>query len=465
MPLVQQMQCLSRCFLLLRNPDTFMSVCPSCSRPKAPLSGFCPWAHGLGLLLLLLVLLTAGCAGSNDAAAPADQSPEAPRATLASPDSTVGTVQLYRGDDERALPVVSMKDSAPLTLAFDLLVDAGRPLNVQFIHADRTWQRDLPPSRYMARFADDQLLDYRLSRSTKVPYVHYTYQFPNDSIDFTVSGNYILRVTEQGNRDAVLFERPFYVSEQDAEGTLDLESVRQPGVATAPLRPTLRFTPPEDLRGNPYGYTVCFTRDAVLDTPRCSTRPLLNAQPQLGFELDRDAAFVPQTPALELDLSNLRTGLRIARVDRQRRPPLVTLDPDRARVLEGEPAALGGPSVIRAALRALPDGEVSGEYVDVRFALVPPDAMPVRGAVRLNGPVAPGGARMQWDAQAEHYTATLRVKQGLHAYRYDTTDAELNRTLQRAAQRYARQYLTFVYYRDPSAGTDRLLHVQTARPR
>ncbi|WP_176521629.1 type IX secretion system plug protein domain-containing protein [Longimonas halophila] len=440
-----------------------MSVCPSCPAGMSPPGSFCPWAYGLGLLLVLLALLTGGCATSENATSSPEE-PRAPRALLAPADSTVRTVQLYRGEDERALPVLSMQGGAPLTLEFDLLVDDGRPLSVYFIHADRTWRRDLTPSQYMQSFASDRLLDYRFSRSTEVPYVHYTYEFPNDSIGFTVSGNYIVRVTEQGNRDAVLFERPFYVSEQEAAGDLELEALRQPGTARAPLRPTLRFTPPDDLQGNPYGYTVCFARDVMLEAPRCSTRPLLNAQPQLGFELDREAAFAPEIPALELDLSNLRTSIRIARVDRQRRPPRVVLDPDRARVLEGEPAAVGGPSVIRDALRGVSDGELSGDYVDVQFALVPPDAVPVQGAVRLNGPVAPEGVPMQWDAQAEHYTATLRIKQGLHAYRYETTDAGLQRVLQRASLRYARQYLTFVYYRDARVGTDRLLQVQTARP-
>lgn len=440
-----------------------MSVCPSCSDPETSFGVFCPWAHGLGLLLLLLALLTGGCASSENASSSPDE-PRPPRALLAPADSTVRTVQLYRGEDERALPVLSMQGGAPLTLEFDLLVDDGRPLSVYFIHADRTWRRDLTPSQYMQSFASDRLLDYRFSRSTQVPYVHYTYEFPNDSIGFTVSGNYIVRVTEQGNRDAVLFERPFYVSEQEAAGNLELEALRQPGTTQAPLRPTLRFTPPDDLQGNPYGYTVCFARDVMIEAPRCSTRPLLNAQPQLGFELDREAAFAPEVPSLELDLSNLRTSIRIARVDRQRRPPRVVLDPDRARVLEGEPAALGGGSVIRDALRGVPDGELSGEYVDVQFALVPPDAVPVQGAVQLNGPVAPEGVPMQWDAQAGHYTATRRIKQGLHAYRYETTDAGLQRVLQRASLRYARQYLTFVYYRDARVGTDRLLQVQTARP-
>lgn len=441
-----------------------MSVCSSCSDFSTPPDrSFCGWGHALGLALLLLALLTSGCAGSEEAS-DAEEEPSPPREIVAAPDSTVRTVQLYRGDDERAFPVLSMDGGAPLTLEFDLLEQDGRPLSVHFIHADRTWQRDLSPSQYMGSFANESLLDYRPSRSTDVPYVHYTYEFPNDTIEFTVSGNYILRVTEQGQRDEVLFERPFYVSEQQAAGEVELEALRQPGTNRAPLRPSLLFTPPDDLRGNPYGYTVCFARHAINEAPRCSTRPLLSEQPSLAFELDRDEAFAPTSPSLLLDLSDLRTSTRIVNVDRTQRPPLVTLEPDNARFLDGEGARLGGQSVVRAALRSQIDGALSGEYVDVRFALVPPDASSAPGRVTLNGPIDPAGTPMQWDAANEHYTATLRLKQGQHAYQYRTTDAALQSAMQNAPPRYADRYLTFIYYRDASVGTDRLLQVQTARP-
>ena len=441
-----------------------MSVCSSCDTHDASSAGsFCWWGHALGLALLLLALLTSGCAGSEEAST-SEEEPPTPRTIAATPDSTVRTVQLYRGDDERAFPVLSMQGSAPLTLEFDLLEQDGRPLSAYFIHADRTWQRDLSPSQYMRSFANESLLDYRPSRSTDVPYVHYTYEFPNDTVEFTVSGNYILRITEQGRRDDVLFEIPFYVSEQQTSGQVELEALRQPGTSVPPLRPTLTFTPPDDLRGNPYGYTVCFARHALNEAPRCSTRPLLSEQPALAFELDRDEAFEPTSPSLLLDLSDLRTSTRIVNVDRTRRPPLVTLEPDRARFLDGDGARLGGQSVIRAALRSLSDGALSGEYVDVRFALVPPESASRRGEVTLNGPVDPDGTPMQWEAANERYTATLRLKQGQHAYQYRTTDAALQSAMQNAPLRYADRYLTFIYYRDAAVGTDRLLQVQTARP-
>lgn len=440
-----------------------MSLCSSSGAVFPSTKSCWLWSHGLGGVLLLLALMTGGCASSEDATE-ANDTPPVPREVVTTPDSTVRTVQLYRGDDERALPVLFMDEDTPLTLEFDLLVDDGRPLSIYFIHADQTWRRDLSPSQYMRSFSSASLLDYRPSRSTDVRYMHYTYQFPNNDIEFTVSGNYILRVTEQGRRDEVLFERPFYVSEQQAEGNLELETLRRRGAARPPLRPTLLFTPPEELRGNPYGYTVCFARHAVHEAPRCSTRPLLSEQPALAFELDRADAFEPLSPALLLDLTNLRTNTNIIEVDRTQRPPRVVLEPDRARLLDNEGTRLGGQSIIRAALRTLPDGELSGEYVDVQFSFVPPEQTSDPGDVRLNGPIDPSGMAMQWDEQAQRYTATLRLKQGKHAYRYRTTDDTIQAAMQNAPRLYAERYLTFVYYRDARVGTDRLLQVQTARP-
>lgn len=423
----------------------------------------------LGLGLLLLVLL-AGCASTDEMHDERTGETEAPslRPTLAPTDTTVHTIQLYQGNDERALPIISVNASNQLTLAFDILTEDGRPLSVYFFHADRSWQRDLSPSQYMEGFIDDAVLDYRPSRGTDVPYVHYRYQFPNDTIGFTVSGNYIVRVTEQGRRNDVLFERAFYVTEQRASGQIDIEGLRRPGQPLPLQQPSLLFTPPADLRGNPFGYTVCFARNGLREAPRCSERPLLSEQPALAFELDREDAYAPTTAPNVVDLSSLRTSRSIAHVDRTRRPPRIEIEPDDARFLgEDRFDPLDGQTLVRAALRQLSDPEVSAQYVDVQFTLRPPEPAASRRDVFLTGPFlhSDEGLRMSWDATTASYVATARMKQGMHEYSYRSTDPDLQSLLQEQLMRRENRYITFVYYRDASLGTDRLLHVQTARSR
>jgi hypothetical protein len=55
------------------------------------------------------------------------------------------------------------------------------------------------------------------------------------------------------------------------------------------------------------------------------------------------------------------------------------------------------------------------------------------------------------------------LKQGLYEYRYASPDPQLREALARNLPPARRRYAAFVYYRDGSIRSDRLLIVRTAR--
>jgi hypothetical protein len=429
------------------------------------------------LLAAAAVLLLAGCvspqtadrngADSTAAASPARSETTGP--SLAPQRAPVRTVQLYRGDDERALPVVSMNGSGTLTLEFDLLRAQGRPLSVYFVHADRTWRRDLSPNRVLESYHNDQLLDYRSSSGTQVPYVHYRYDFPNDDIRFRVSGNYILRVTERGRRDSVLFERPFFVTDEAGQLQLGAEAIAVPGQRQASLRPVARFQPPSSLQGDPFGYAACFVRNGRLRHARCQDRPLLVRQPELSFELERQRAFAPTTADYALDIGDLRTGPSIERTDRSASPYRILLEPDYAQ-FSGQSlldADLNGQIVVRDAVRGRADPALTAEYVETTFAFVPPNERPLTGGLVVAGSFSgmdpARGIPMEWVPGRARYEGSMLLKQGRYQYFYSGEDARLETALRRSQARRQSTYTAFLYYRDPSEGTDRLLRVGAFR--
>ncbi len=427
-------------------------------------------ALGLGLCAVMLGLML-GCksteeteqtAGSSSASATVQ--PE-----LAPPSSSVRTVQLYQGDDEQSLPVTSMTGGDGLTLEFDLLEEEGRPLSVYFQHADRTWRRDLSPGQTLESFQDDRLMEYRSSRGTDVSYVHYQYRFPNDEIRFRISGNYILRVTERGRRDSVLFEQPFFVTEEEGGLQLGAEAFPVPGQQQPSLRPRARFAPPSAIQGDPFGHTVCFVRNGRLADTRCEDRPLLVRQPKLEFELDRDRAYAPATAEYGLDLSTLRPTAQIARVERTPPPIRVFLDPDYARFTEASRGpSLNGQTVVRGALSAQADPSLTAEYVETTFAFVPsgetPYGSPLVVAGSFSGMDPARGTRMDWNAERGRYEGSVLLKQGRHQYFYSTSDPSLAEEVRRTQSRRANTYTAFVYYRDAQYNTDRLLRVGGFQP-
>lgn len=427
-------------------------------------------ALGLGLCALTLGLML-GCKSTEETeqAAGSSAGPATVQPELAPPSSSVRTVQLYQGDDEQSLPVTSMTGGDGLTLEFDLLEEEGRPLSVYFQHADRTWRRDLSPGQTLESFQDDRLMDYRSSRGTDVSYVHYQYRFPNDEIRFRISGNYILRVTERGRRDSVLFEQPFFVTEEEGGLQLGAEAFPVPGQQQPSLRPRARFAPPSAIQGDPFGHTVCFVRNGRLADTRCEDRPLLVRQPKLEFELDRDRAYAPATAEYGLDLSTLRPTVQIARVERTPPPIRVFLDPDYARFTEASRGpSLNGQTVVRGALSAQADPSLTAEYVETTFAFVPsgetPYGSPLVVAGSFSGMDPARGTRMDWNAERGRYEGSVLLKQGRYQYFYSTSDPSLAEEVRRTQPRRASTYTAFVYYQDAQYNTDRLLRVGAFQP-
>lgn len=416
-----------------------------------------------------------GCRGAQEAQENGDSEEAQTQRTseaelrLASSQDNVRTIQLYRGSNERNLPIISLQQSsAALTLEFDLMEPSGRPFSVYFYHADRTWRRDLSPSQYLSSFQNDNVLDYTSSRGTDVDYVHYEYQFPNDNIDFRISGNYIVRVTEQGQEDQVLFERAFFITEQAGPLELGVDDIVVSGQRQPSDQPIARFTPPSQLQGDPFQYETCFVRNAQFDKARCSSRPRLSDLPALEFNLLRERAFAPATSNYFLDLSNLNVGGSVERIDRSVSPYRVLLAPDHARFANTPLAPrLNGQTVVGDVVRDAGTPDVEGQYVTVRFGFVPPEEQPFSREVVVAGSFTGGqyddDYRMRWVPERGRYEGEVLLKQGQYEYYYDSADPALQRVIRESLPPMQEQYTAFVYYSDHSLSTDRLVAVQSVQ--
>jgi hypothetical protein len=385
-----------------------------------------------------------------------------PNVNIARPDSTTRTVQLYRTPDETTMPVIVMGRGQTLTLEFDVLGDGGgRPLTAHFYHLDRSGRRDLPPTDYLRSFLTDDLRDWRPSGATAVRYTHYTYTFPNASIDFLASGLYVIRITEVGDESAPLFERMFVIDENAADVQMTfLPGLSPRGVATQPVAELRPGTPLQDAQV--FDYTVCFARDGRLDRLRCTGEPSLLDRALYRFALPREAAFDAEGPLFEIDLSVLRASTQVTSIDYGTRPFTVELEADYERFgddIFDDIVRAGRPLI--AGVRDVPDPDVDAEYLDIRFHYVP-DGERSTGEVRVTGAFDDWRAgvegRMDWNASAGRYEGTRRLKQGRYGYRYIHDGA----ARQTSGLPQPALYTALVFLHDPIRLTDRLVAVRSA---
>lgn len=380
---------------------------------------------------------------------------------LAPTDKEVRTIQVYRTGNETSTPLIRLGSGETITVSFDMLTSNSRPLTAYFYHANRDWKRDLTPAEYLTTFQREDLLDYSISRVTDVAYTHYTYRFPTQGIDFRISGNYIVRITEQGMEDEVLFERPFFVSEQAMALNIRLDNVLIAGRGYTSIQPTVQFTPPTT-HANAFDYGVCFVRNDRYQMARCSARTALAVLPDIAFYLEPEDSFQLTPASYFLDLSEIRVGGRIESTDLSIQPPVVAVAPDYARFPgTGLAPFLNGQTVVDAVVRNVVDPEVSAEYAQVFFRFVPLGEVRASGRVVLTGSfnnwVFDEENMMDWNAEEGWYEGAVLLKQGHYEYHYLFDDPRLQEAATGAPPQFRNLYTTFVYLADVLLQSDRLL--------
>lgn len=116
-------------------------------------------------------------------------------------------------------PVIRLGTADKLHLSFDHLQAKNEFFQYTFIHCDANW---LPSSIYNSEYLEGNLMgnidDFQFSTNTLVNYTHYQLYFPNSELNFTKSGNYILKIFRNFDENDVVITRRFVVV--DAKVTL-----------------------------------------------------------------------------------------------------------------------------------------------------------------------------------------------------------------------------------------------------
>ncbi len=118
-------------------------------------------------------------------------------------------------------PVIYLKSQLPLFLSFDQLNFSNEGytlLNVDIINCDADWQpSSLLPIQFYSGTNSPMIQDYQFSQNTMVPYIHYQFSFPQEGEHFLMSGNYLLRVYRDGDKDDLVLTRRFIVADSKVD--------------------------------------------------------------------------------------------------------------------------------------------------------------------------------------------------------------------------------------------------------
>lgn len=129
--------------------------------------------------------------------------------------SDIKTVQLYPKNEARGYPIIRLKSNDKLVLEFDDLSAESKNYNYVFIHCTPDWQpTDLMYTEYTEGFSDGQITDYKYSFNTLKNYLHYRLEFPEDDYKPLLSGNYLLLVYQDYDRNRPVLSMRFRVLDE-----------------------------------------------------------------------------------------------------------------------------------------------------------------------------------------------------------------------------------------------------------
>lgn len=127
--------------------------------------------------------------------------------------ANIKTVQLFPKGADMAMPILNMNSNETLELHFDDLSNKPKNYYYTVVQCQSDWTpTSMNIMEYVDGFTEGNINDYDYSNGTKIPYVHYTLEFPNNDMKVNRSGNYVMIVFEN-NKENPVFVRRFMIAE------------------------------------------------------------------------------------------------------------------------------------------------------------------------------------------------------------------------------------------------------------
>jgi hypothetical protein len=378
----------------------------------------------------------------------------------------IKSVKFHSTGLELTEPILALNRPGTITLSFDDMT--GESINywyvIEQVNADWT-PGQLSEFEWLEGFNNIRVEDFSYSFSPRASYTHYRLQIPNEQISIKKSGNYILRVYEDGNVLAIT--RRFMV----VESQVIVQPITRQAAVTSKARTHQEIDFAVDLKeldvrnprqeihativqnsywqGAKQGMLPFFIRDKMLD---------FDYQDQIVFPAGKEWRFI--------DTRTLITRTqRMAEIRQSLYQTEVDIIPDETRAYGAYlfDQDINGKFVIQNF--DLPQSpQISSDYTTTHFTYIKP--APFEGADlyvlgAFNDFRCTPETRMEYSEATRSYSLSLSLKQGFYNYMYallphgaslpDWTDTEGD------WYETENDYLILIYYRPLGERYDRIV--------
>lgn len=363
------------------------------------------------------------------------------------PPDYIQSINLSKGGHPDSTAIIRLHSTDRLVLSFDELSNTGSQFTAELIHYDPDWKpSNITPSLYLKRQFSDRFGSGTISRANNPSYYHYKYSFPNQYLDVTLSGNYMLFIRDTST-GKTLFSLPFLVVESIGQLRSKIEDL--PGFGDRFRRyhqVFLEYDYPDSLTRMPHlDLTARIIPNQFWGRTKKADVIDISQKGRMRFHHDRTNLFIANYELRMLNL-NLRSG-NYFEYRPETIPPTVVLRRDIAQMDTQHSSS-------RTMLYGKPASDRDARYAEVFFTLELPKDLEDKDPIFVVGAFnnwQPGSMnQMIYDSSKAWYSGKAYIKEGNWQYKYikirgnRIDDISLDNDFSSTSQ----EYLGLVYYKD-----------------
>lgn len=377
------------------------------------------------------------------------------------------TVKIEHNTNELLDPIIQLNSSEQLKVYFDILTNESNDYAYTFIHCDANWNySNMNQSDYLVGFYDNYIINYTYSFNTLTNYCHYEFNFPNENVNFTKSGNYIVLIYDNSNNKPVATKR-FMID----ENLMDIEiDIKKATLATD--RDTKQEIDFYITTNNTPISNVASELKIIVQKNDDWNNIITNCQPSfignstLEFDHQGDISFLGGNEYRDFDIKSLRYyGKNIENIEKEiiQEESIYFVEITKDWIYNKEEYQfkydLNGKFV--SAVSENKNRKNESEYALVKFRL---KSHEMQGDVFIYGELTNWdllqNAKMNYNDKSKEYYGFLYLKQGYYNYQYVTKDHNNQIVfLDGNYQETRNQYSVYIYYCPIWGDYDRLISV------
>ena len=380
-------------------------------------------------------------------------------------------IKLYKKGDQLLYPILRLGETEGLELHFDDINNSSRSYFYTYVLCNADWSiANVSNMDYIKGFTQVRLNQYRFSSATQSKYVHYSATLPAANSMPSKSGNYLLKVYENGDTAKLLFSKRFLVVNEKASLAARMQQPFAPEyfLTHQKLLIDLNFRN-QDILNPAKEVKVVVMQNHRWEMVQSASVPTFIRGKVYEYNAEDNFVFESGKEWRWLDLRSLRLQSdRVASVDYNPNSYDIYVRPD----------------TVRSPLRYIYYNDLNGryfienmenvnpwwqsDYARVHFTFLPTDPNLYKGQrIFLYGEMTNYEMKedfaMEWNENLQVFQKSLLLKNGYYSYNYVTRSINNTRELPRMNLTEGNnwetenQYSIMVYYRGFGGRADELV--------